>query len=412
LQRDVDVEFSGDALSDVLRIAVLSDLHAVEVSAVDDLAGSFVSTSASEKLVEQHPIMALLELIGNPDDRLTADVVLCPGDMTQYSEPTPLKYVWQKLQEVAAKLGAKPVVATVGNHDVVSRGFKLEKFDALKGLVPNFPISDRDSPGFWADYFTILDGDNYRIVVLNSSAYHGLESDDDGERKKEYERGRIEPATLSALAAKLAGPIPLINILMCHHHPLKHSEHELGEYDEIVGGQRLLELLGTGKFGRWLVIHGHKHHPKIQTAAGGSLAPVVFSAGSFSKKLYPTLASHCRNQFYILEIVPADSDLPSVKGTFRAWTWHHGTGWAPSVGNDGLPSSGGFGTNIDLGNVLSLVAAHTTKGSAEWKAIVAATPSLRFVSPGDIHLIRDYLKTRAMKLEFDDGIPVRVVKTK
>jgi hypothetical protein len=66
-------------------------------------------------------------------------------------------------------------------------------------------------------------------------------------------------------------------------------------------GQFLLDLLAYDSNGDWVVLHGHKHCPKISYAAGGVTSPIVFSCGSIGAKLYPELNGNVRNQWYLLE---------------------------------------------------------------------------------------------------------------
>ena len=170
-----------------------------------------------------------------------------------------------------------------------------------------------------------------------------------GLAKNEYASGRISPPTLDHLRTRLGeNDPPPVNILLCHHHPQKHMEIKLGEYDEIKSGQLLLELLGSGDFGNWIVVHGHKHHPKLCYSHGGSASPVIFSAGSLCHVLFPELTTVTGRQFYLLQF-PLDSfDEFGFVGTFQAWEWEFKRGWARAPRKKDLPDHGGFGYRINL----------------------------------------------------------------
>jgi hypothetical protein len=137
-----------------------------------------------------------------------------------------------------------------------------------------------------------------------------------------------------------------INVCLCHHHPQKHDELELGDYDDMQGGQRLLDLLGSGEFGEWLVVHGHKHHPKLVYSQGGATAPPVLSAGSLSAFLPPKTYGSAANQFYVVEFDEQSIHDFGLVGLVRAWDWDFGNGVRAATGRSGIPSTCGFGYRI------------------------------------------------------------------
>src|SRR5690606_27539341 len=136
---------------------------------------------------------------------------------------------------------------------------------------------------------------------------------------KEFDRGAITIRTLTSLRDELSATEPAhTNVLVCHHHPHSHAELRLGETDVMKHGQLLLDALES--HGDWLVIHGHKHHPKLTYAAGGGRSAVVFGAGSFGGDFSSEASSICRNQFYILE-TPRIRGTPGARGRVHAWNW-------------------------------------------------------------------------------------------
>src|SRR5450759_3743692 len=90
---------------------------------------------------------------------------------------------------------------------------------------------------------------------------------------------------------------------------------------------RLIDLLGDGNLGQWLIVHGHKHFPNIAYSAGAAQSPVVFSCGSFSARLSPELQTRARNQFYIIEIPLKKVKVLGLVGKILAWDWSAGKGW-------------------------------------------------------------------------------------
>jgi len=187
--------------------------------------------------------------------------------------------------------------------------------------------------------------ENYRLAILNSSAYHGG-------KPEEIEYGRISNYTIELLEKELkdTSPAPPINIVLCHHHPHQFPEifQDDDTYDVMKNGQKLLNLVGNGRNGNWIVIHGHKHHARIAYAQGGNSSPVVLGAGSFSAVIYSELQSEARNQFYLIEL-PLNNQSGLV-GTIRTWDWTP-RGWMPAANRSGLPAVCKFGCRDSVQNL-------------------------------------------------------------
>jgi len=380
---------SAKGRNDTLTIAVISDIHAFDTLGPDEkVEPSHLCMRTPENIVARHPIAALKELLSS--EKILSSLLLCPGDFGDKARPAAIAYAWKAVNEIALRLGANSVLATVGNHDVDSR-YNYSDHDPkgfLQGLAPPFPCPDElNNNQFWSRNYTLIEMPTYRLLILNSSAFHGGNLD-------EINRGRISERTLTAIKQTLqkSNPKP-VNILLCHHHPHKHSEIQLGEYDEMLGGQLLLMLLGCGLYGDWLVLHGHKHHPKICYAAGGNASPVVFSAGSLSAKLYPELATVARNQFYLIHFPTDQYPTHGFVGTFDAWDWVSGSGWqrAGQYGS-GLPGRGGFGYRGNLSVLAAEAAAFLNQNTMPWSLLVSSLKKLEYLIPSDLEILFNRLR--------------------
>lgn len=393
-----------------VRIAVLSDLHAF-TSEAGKSPPSFYDVAKIPANPLLHPISALKELIKT--EHLTADMVLCGGDMSDKAGPSGVIQAWKDLHDVATLLKAQFVTGTCGNHDLDSR-FQGSSHDAkgvLMNLNPPFPVADDSKRNqFWAKNYLIEEGQDYRVVVLNSCAFHGSGKD----QQREIEHGRISPNTIEWLKQDLQSQSPKpVNILLCHHHPKLHPEIDYEDYEVMIGGEQLLHLLGNAAFGSWIVIHGHKHHPKIDYAAGGGNAPLVFSAGSLAAHLYPQLTTlGIRNQFYIIDIHLEQITKFGLAGTVLAWDWYGGTGWRASNGahsEHGIPRSSGFGARpvtAPLANEVSIAVAGRV---TSWSDLVNVIPALPYLLPRDVYeLCRELRSTHNLRVIFDQGAPVQI----
>src|ERR1043165_297182 len=97
-----------------ITLAILSDLHCHPSNARP--WGSLLHCDAPRSPANKHPIESLLNLIER--EKLTAAMLLVPGDLTDRSNSDGLTAAWAFSVEVGKKLGAKSIVATLGNHDV------------------------------------------------------------------------------------------------------------------------------------------------------------------------------------------------------------------------------------------------------------------------------------------------------
>lgn len=381
-----------------VKLAVLSDLHAYNSASHQDASAPSYLDIASERTPECCPISALLSLIDEED--ITADIVLCPGDFGDRACRESLVFAWEKVHEVASKLGAARVIASTGNHDVDSRHVhnEYDPIEELKSLQPMFPIDDEHlAMKYWSYHFHVYSDDAVTIVNLNSSAYHASGLD-------ELEHGRIAMPTLSRLEKELLDHRDTkLKILLCHHNPHKHSEFNLGEHDQIKGGQLLLDFLADVTDQEWLLVHGHKHHPKVTYAAGGASAPVVFSAGSIASTLYPDLKTDTGNQFHLIDVPMSKLQQLGLVGTFRTWDWHVHYGWRAADSSKGLPAHGGFGHRESPARLAARIAKWVAKreGYSSSDDLLKKFPELKHVVPTDLQRLDRNLQVHGYAIDFE-----------
>lgn len=376
----------------MIKIAVVSDLHVFNGSSS---AGgpSFIGTADTQDSPEKHPFRGIQKLIA--DEGLSADFLICPGDLADRADPAALMFAWEKLQRLKTQLGAQNLFATSGNHDVDSRNAHgdIDPKGNLQALDPMFPgLSEQQCDKYWSRNFAVFTEENLRIVLLNSAAFHGYGTD----ASPEYKYGRVSSKTISALRAALATDHRRVNILVCHHHPAPYNPVEEEDYSEMLGGDRLIELLDSGAYGSWILIHGHKHFPRLAYATGSSSSPVIFSAGSFSVALHHSQSARARNQFYILEIPVGDLDSLGldVAGTITAWDWITLMGWQPAGNSSGLPHIVGFGCREAVRSIARDIASHlpTQTSVLSGEEIIGALPRLRFLHPQDLQAVISRLR--------------------
>lgn len=373
-----------------ISIAILSDLHFAGTDAAKGLTHVLVHHT-KPKL--QDPIRDLFDLI--KAESLAANLVISPGDLTVASCEIGLKAAWAELQKIATSLDATQVIASTGNHDIHSRDAEKspEVWEVLKQLDPSYPIpgcSERTRLHYWAEHFSIFDYEWARIVVLNSCNCHGRGD-------KEYEKGRVTEYTINLIQSELAKmDSKLLNILLCHHHPsaLPELSGSHADYSEMVHGAKLLNSLEESS-DNWVVVHGHKHYPTVTYAKGGSVSPVILSAGSFGAALDSRYFATGTNQFYIVDFNRESIEDSGSAGIIRAWDWTNGTGWKRATTYDAsrphrLIYGSGFGNRENPTAVAKRIDVEIGANvSIEWSKLSERMPQLAHMLIQDrITLIR------------------------
>lgn len=363
----------------MLTAAIVSDIHALAGVGPPEDSHVQLATRGDPR---SNPLAGLKALIER--DELRADVLLVPGDVSNKAETDALNYAWTEIGLIQDLLSASLTIATVGNHDVDSR-FIHNDFDARGALLelrPLFPVNDIvQANAYWSRNVTLVTGEKWRIVVLNSSAYHGYQDED--------QQGRIADSTLNHIDEIISDASYPLNILVTHHHPQPWTHLDAKDQSQMQGGDRLVELLDRPDQCQWVLIHGHKHFPALGYLGASSDGPVRFAAGSVGAKLYAELATAAANQFYIVTFDQAAADtlgLP-VAGRFTAWDWATGDGWVRPTARSGLPGSGGFGyrrPGATLAQEIVDLCGHLGERTLRWERVVSEAPVFDYVVPRDL----------------------------
>lgn len=292
-----------------VRLLVVSDLHAHQGDPDSPDAPSCLSIDPAYTNELQSPLLAVSTLI--TDNNLTPDVIICPGDIADRCNAIALSETWRRINEIKTRHKVPALLGTVGNHDLDSRGKRpgrLPEAD-IKALSPRFPVRDKRLwEQYWLNGFAQFRPDpNWQVLIVNSCLFHGLAKNADIEA--EYMRGRLPKDVIDRLRAHFKNGVADTNVLVIHHHVRKHP-WRTHDGSHIENGPTLLKVLeDTGR--QWLIIHGHEHLPDVSYSSGGSLAPIVFSAGSLAARTYEVEGKRPRNQAYFLEIFESPSAAPA-----------------------------------------------------------------------------------------------------
>ena len=380
-----------------MKILVVSDLHAFTSESrrgpdgKKPLPPSFIDFSSPSRRKFEDPLIGLRELF-QYDLPADIDLLIVAGDIADKADPVAIRNAWSEIHDMAQKAGAK-VFATCGNHDLDTR-HKSNKFDPrgfLRTLQPSYPVSHlpRDSHSileYWANNFTLLEEKTYRVLNINSCAFHGYGDD----HNQELNHGRISDITLEAIEEALRKSHKedpsKHNICLVHHHIKPVSSDDYEDTSTIKGAEKLTDILSKAEFGEWFIIHGHRHRSNL-FCAGGNTAPIVLSCASFAATRNGDEHNPCPNQFYVVQLDPQQNGKSkSISGIIQTWNWTPTYGWMEN--NDiigGLPSSTGFGYR---GRISDLADRIRDKTKAELKltrrSVIEHFPEFLRLVPSDV----------------------------
>jgi hypothetical protein len=381
-----------------LNIAIISDLHCHHSSA--GYSDSILLSDLPRRPENQHPVSSLDILIR--DESLRADVVLMPGDMANKADIQGMNTAWDFIKKIGISLKASIISSTLGNHDVIWKEQVDDSFKIARDLLPLFPTDNLDQyQSFWANGYYFEEQSDYRILVVNSVKHQSNE--------KAAKRGLISNEQLDGISNYLrCAEKKMFQIAVCHHHPIQHEEIDLGPNDLMENGSRLVELLSSFAFN--VLVHGHKHHPRLKIDSSGGHALAIFAAGSFSACMTLGLGTRARNVFHLLEI--EKDDLSGMcKGSIKTWQFQHQRGWTKSSHNAAdFPHNTGFGnTSSPEQAALVIEAEFKSQGSDAmlWSKITDAHPDLNFLPPSNLCALASLLKSRGY--EFTPEAPDKPV---
>ncbi|KPZ56863.1 metallophosphoesterase [Pseudoalteromonas sp. P1-25] len=320
-----------------MKFLIISDLHACPKSSEQEhsrLVFDGVENEFGTRFIEYCKSI-----------NLYPDFLVCPGDISNHGCADSFKNGWGFLKEVQSQLEINGLLCVPGNHDLQSRpGIEISPLHQVKFCAPPFPSNEYEfNTHFWAWGWGHISYDNFNCIFLNSSAYHGFND--------EFKHGRVAQETVSQIVDYIKSDKfeeKAFNILLCHHHPVKREEVDYGSDFEVMdGGQLLISSIEQATSSPWLIIHGHKHFASLFSASSaGYNPPLIFSAGSFSARLYPEISERTTNQFYVLDInLEKTSEDERLIGTFEAHSWDIKNNWHPSKSKN-LPHKGGFGSDV------------------------------------------------------------------
>lgn len=361
----------------VVRAVILSDVHAVPTGAGFHVAADTAGDPTANALTAARQAFV--------DRGLQADLLICPGDLVHQGDVAPMQWVWTELEGMASDIGAS-LIGTVGNHDLEQKPQNRTPQEALRILAPEFPVlgSRPRWQEYWSEGFTCVDsGDGrWQVVTVDSCPHHGYDPLND-------ERGQLRPTTLQQLGTVLDAREPSkVNIFVCHHQPQEWTHPSDKTTSHILEGDRLIDFLDA-RAETWLLLHGHKHDPRLDYFGHGTMGSVRLAAGSVGASLTTDPGTTLRNQLHIVDFeLDAVSHGMGMAGQVYSLDWETGHGWVAAGPRSGLFARSGFGfrrEGIEMAWWLSThVCAQLGRNRVSWADVVTFEPRAVHLSPRDL----------------------------
>lgn len=332
------------------RIVLLSDLHVGNKARGLDLCPPL---SEADQIGRQEDFVSHFESWAT-SDRATADGpfdMLCvTGDISNSAHPDEFEVASGAIARISAALGLTEdqVFFVPGNHDVhwpvMDIGPFWSRFRYAPLLQDNLTFQRRlaraatgrlDS----APYFACWKAPKAIVVAINSAAY-------DGPTIKPH-NGVIKQETVEQLdhyLTSLPSEEDQLRLCLLHHHIEQHSEPlpDTADFSIAVNAANLVHVLAKHRMD--LVLHGHKHYPRMSTHQPSGWHPIVaVCAGSFSSILSPPYYDGIQNMFHVINVSGRETNTARVFGRVDNWVFRD-SAWVEATGVGGMYGKEAFGS--------------------------------------------------------------------
>lgn len=275
------------------RIAVLSDIHFGRLCRASNF--HVPGEENQDKSEGSYPLEeGLIELF----NKMRPQYFFVAGDLTSLGNPQEFYYCEKEILNIAHKTGVRSddVFCVLGNHDIdwnISRigtdtknaskeisELVKHKYQMIAANCAKINLEHLGKNYLEygpAPFSGIAKKDDFILIVLNSGQFCTHD--------QQFSHGKLEQDQLRWFeeTSKKYKNDDRIKILLMHHHPFNYSYPIPGaDISTIEEGAELMEIASQN--GIDIIIHGHRHHPRIETIQIGSgTKPItMICAGSLS----------------------------------------------------------------------------------------------------------------------------------
>lgn len=395
-----------------MKIALISDIHFGAYSRTREFS---VPGEEIDDETKGGPSLknGLIELLKQQQVKY----IFIAGDLTSVGSPQEFCYCQKQILELAEAVGVRQcnVICCLGNHDIDWKIAKLcENVDSdanveVKEMVKEKyqfiaanaavncldAISQPETKGI-APYSGVVDVDDFVVFVLNTAWCCSYD--------EEIPHGKLHTKQLEWFCdlAKEYETDKRTKIVLMHHHPTQYAYpnpvHDTSMMEE---GSEFTDI--CGKYGINLIMHGHRHHPKVTTRMENNWkSPITFlCAGSLSVNAKHRSCGEIPNTLHIV-------DLSSSPEEFILYNYEFSMskGWHPFEKNNAetpMEQKMYLGKIIDESEI-SMEIEKFKEGTHILKWDTLPTP-LKFIAFSDLNKkLKDSLPDRIVYGSFPDDV--------
>lgn len=379
-----------------MKILVLSDLHIGQKARGKDLC-----PDGNNKWLDKNYKDDFIDFIIR--ENIKVDYLIIAGDISNeatYDEfSLGSAIIWDIAK--ALKLTKSKVLLVPGNHDVDWKVLELanpeneddynfrktQRYDTFKnGFNYNRKLLDL----FIEPFFTSWEYEDLFVVGFNS-AWHD-------ENNEKVHHGLITDNIITQFEKHLhdLDIDSKIKLFITHHHLYPYSDpisHE-ADFSIMTNSENLLKALARNKFD--MVVHGHKHIPRILTQEIDSIHPIsLLCAGSFSVILDQRFNGSILNMFHVINFEGRDCETDRIYGFVENYSYSSPHKWLKSEKNNStVLHQQGFGSYSCIRTLkrelLPIIKAeHKKNGSVTWSTLCKNNRKLLYHTPDFIAQLTD-----------------------
>lgn len=329
------------------RIAILSDIH----FGVDARSTEFAvpGENIKDNCTGDLPIVEGLNEIFL---EMKPSHIFIAGDLTSVGEPEEFHFCEEKIISIAQKSGVpiENILCCLGNHDVnwnisaiaenrLKNDIETERYKSISDEVKKciqegyqraaagvalhnldaIMCADRNNRGPMP-YTGVFEKEEFVVFCLNTGCFCT--------REQEYSHGKLSADQLVWFdrATTKYKEDSRTKIVLMHHHPFNYSYPvHAADISLLEEGAEFLEIVT--KNGINIVIHGHRHHPRVETIQNSAGKPIVYlCAGSLSVNAMYRSNGEIPNMVHFLDV---DKDKDYY--TLHNYKYTGMEGWKPVI---------------------------------------------------------------------------------
>lgn len=398
----------------MVRIAIFSDIHCGYFSRTETFSVPG-QTRQEESISGSSWESGLIELLKEKQP----SYIFVAGDLTSVGSPQEFFHCEKEIIKIANDIGLSPdkIVCCTGNHDIdygivnlwkqeetltpETESFRKERYQLIASSISKYcldTISEVEEKNRGpAPFSGIYESDEFVVFVLNTGWYCGP--------NQEYAHGMLSCEQLEWFEQTVTRYSTDIRkkVVLMHHHPFKYSFPVVGEdTTNIAEGSEFVDI--AVKHGIDLVIHGHRHHPKVETEiinVGNN--PITFlCAGSLAVNAKHRANGEIPNTVHFIDI---DKNLDYFVLHNYSYTdskkWHIMTD-DPATPMDGVMK---IGKVFDKGECIKKIEEYEDKDSVEleWSELAECLQFMKY------NEVKELLKTQLTNHRVIGSFPDTVI---